>query len=146
MRYLVFIFAILSTNYSSFAHADLCSGIVPRSIVYFARPISNYNTHQDRRDLEVLKQLGFIVLDPNSPEHTREYEAHGMPYFESLVQKADMLFFRGLADNSIPAGVAKEIRAMQAKNGIVIEFPSAISRRTLSVEETREFLRDSGVR
>jgi hypothetical protein len=116
-------------------------------VAYYAHPISIYNTPQERRDIELIESLGFVVLNPNAPEHEAGYQREGMIYFENLLrQQAQTLFFRSFPDGSIPAGVAKEIAVVVEMNRPVIELPTAIGRRTLSVEETREFLRQSGFR
>ena len=66
--------------------------------------------------------------------------------FKPLVLSCEALAFRALPDGSIPSGVAQEIQwAVQA--GLpVIELPSAVNRRTLTIEQTREYLSEIGQR
>jgi hypothetical protein len=105
--------------------------------------MSLYGTKQEKRDIALIESMGFEVLNPNGPEHDEGYKAAGMAYFEKLVRtKTHLLFFRAFPDGSIPAGVAKEIETMDF--GPVIELPSAIKRRTLTVDQTREYLRNAG--
>lgn len=122
--------------------------------VYYAHPISLYNTAQEKRDLEVLAALGLRVLNPNSQECDEGYRAakaaspvgDGMGYFKDLVEGCSFLAFRAFHDGTIPAGVLKEIRMAQAKGIPVIELPAAIARRGLTVEQTREALAETGCR
>lgn len=60
--------------------------------------------------------------------------------------KTDVVAFRALPDGRIPAGVAKEIEWAQANGIPVIELPANLSGRKMSVEHTREYLREIGVR
>ena len=121
---------------------------------YYAHPVSLYNTAQEQRDLALIAQLGFEVVNPNSFECDSGYQAakaasptkDGMSYFTAIVQGCDLMVFRAFADGSIPAGVVKEIRDAQAQGKPVMELPSAIARRTLSVEATREALKECGNR
>jgi hypothetical protein len=115
-------------------------------LVYYARPLSLYNTEQERRDLDLIGRMGFDVLDPNGPEHQEGYEREGMDYFVGLVHKCDGLVFRSFPFGQIPAGVAKEIAAAEEVKNFVIELPSMIGPRILSVDDTRACLKQSGQR
>lgn len=111
---------------------------------YFARPINLYGTPQDERDIALIKSLGFEMLNPNKEEVDRDYKARGMIVYEELVRQCDALCFRACPDGSITAGVAKEIAAAEGKP--IFELPCGIHRRTLTVEATREYLRNCGER
>ena len=120
---------------------------------YYAHCQANYNTPQEARDLFLLNALGFEVRNPNSPSVQAEIEhlkAAGvddkMELFRPIVDACDWLVFRALPDGSIPAGVAKEIGWARLAGKPVLELPTAVSRRTLSVDATREYLRDVGQR
>jgi hypothetical protein len=116
-------------------------------LVYYAHPVSTYNTPQEKRDLETLEAMGLRVVNPNTPEIAEKYQTLGMPMFEEMVKGSDVLAFKAFADGSIGAGVAKEIEWARSGNGRpIIELPTCIQSRTLTVEESREFLRDSGNR
>ncbi|MDB5036532.1 MAG: hypothetical protein JWQ35_60 [Bacteriovoracaceae bacterium] len=125
--------------------AETCATVV-KKVAYYAHPISIYGSAQEKRDVALIESLGFEVLNPNAQEHDRGYkEQGGMAYFEKLIRdKTHLLFFRAFADGTIPAGVAKEIEVMNF--GPVIELPTGIKRRTLSVDVTREVLKESGAR
>lgn len=120
---------------------------------YYAHCIALYGTRQEARDVALLESLGFYVDNPNRPEVDEEVKrrkAAGDPdymeYFRTLVEEADLLAFRALPDGAIPSGVAKEI-AYAIEAGVpVIELPSALGRRTISLEQTREYLYEVGQR
>jgi hypothetical protein len=117
--------------------------------LYYAHPISMYNSHQERRDLQLLAQMGFEVLNPNQPEHSEAYIKGGrqFSYFLQLVDTCDGVAFRGFPDGSIPSGVWQEVdRAKTMGNKPVIELPSGVARRALSHVETIEYLQQVGAR
>lgn len=130
--------------------------------VYYAHCQAIYDTPQEKRDVETLEKLGFIVVNPNSPEHVdmvkkiknmpEKYSMEGieygrvMEYFTGLVNKCDILAFRALPDGAIPAGVAKEIEDARNENKPIIELPSSVLRRVISVDQTREYLKEVGQR
>lgn len=111
---------------------------------YYARPINLYNTPQDLRDIETIKALGFECVNPNKAEFEAAYKERGMEVYDAIVKECDALVFRACPDGQITAGVAKEIEYAAGK--ILLELPCGISRRTMSVEATREYLRNCGAR
>lgn len=117
-------------------------------LAYYAHCVAIYNTPQEQRDIETLLALGWGILNPNCPDCDHGYKAVGMKFFETwpFENGATCIAFRALPDGSIPAGVAKEIELFKAKNLPVIELPSAVGRRTLSVDNTREYMREVGAR
>lgn len=114
--------------------------------VYYARPINLYNTKQDERDISLLTKLGFEVLNPNKEELLSRYKVEGMDVFLQAVTECDALAFRAFPDLSISAGVKKEIDKALEYSKPVIELPSITTSRTLTVEDTREYLRCIGAR
>ena len=114
--------------------------------IYYAHSISTYGTPQEARDVETLETLGFEVCNPNAPEHDAGYQRDGMAHFDGVLAECDALAFRAHGDGSIPAGVAYEIAKMRERGAPVIELPTAVLRRALTVEQTREYLRDCGAR
>lgn len=113
---------------------------------YYAHPLAIYGTEQEKRDILSIERLGYKVLNPNMPVHARCYQEEGMGYFMKLVRSCDALAFRANPDNSIPSGVAKEIIHAKSLGKPVIELPTAISRRSLTIDETREWLKECGQR
>lgn len=114
--------------------------------VYYARPISIYNTMQDERDIRMLELMGFEVNNPNKAELSERYKTEGIEAYLKLVRDSDIVAFRAFQDGSIGAGVYKEINEAMAHNKPVIELPTITSKRILSVEDTREYLRLIGFR
>jgi len=114
--------------------------------VYYAHSVSIYDTPTEDRDLELLTKLGFSPLNPNTEAHSENYKKLGMEYFDRLIKKCDLLAFRAHPNGDIPAGVAKEIETAHKVGIPVFEIPTGVLRRTLSVEETREYLKDAGER
>lgn len=114
--------------------------------IYYAHPLSLYDTPQEQRDVKLLHEgLGFEVVNPNKPEHQEGYKQYGMEYFVRLVKTCDALAFRAFPDGKIGAGIAGEIEAL-GPNKTVIELPHAISCRTLTIDQTREYLKELGQR
>lgn len=114
--------------------------------IYYARPINLYNSPQDKRDIELMQKLGFEVINPNKEELQEKYKKEGMTVFLQAVNDCDALAFRSFPDLSISAGVKKEIDQAIGLNKPVIELPTVTNKRTLTVEDTREYLRCIGSR
>lgn len=114
--------------------------------IYYAHCMAIYDTLQESEDVELLELMGFEVDNPNSEYHKKKISTiysprRKMDYFIDVVKVSDGLAFRGLPDQSLPAGVAKEIETMREKGGPVIELPNLKERKTLSVYETAEYTR-----
>ena len=117
--------------------------------IYYAHPISLYNTKQEKRDLELLARMfpNATIYNPNCQESTDGYKAKGMAFFTELINsRMTSCVFRAFPDGSIPAGVATEVEAFRGTNKPVLEIPSAVKQRGLNVDETREFLQETGYR
>lgn len=119
--------------------------------VYYAHCQAIYGTPQEDRDIELLEHLCFKVFNPNCEWVRKQLpsvpQSEQMQYFCNIVQEdCDALAFRALPDGAIPAGVLKEIQAAQEAGMPVFELPSGILRRELSVEQTREYLKEIGQR
>ena len=114
--------------------------------VYYAHCMAIYNTEQEKRDVALLEALGYEVANPNCAASNEGYKKEGMAYFQRFANDCDLVAFRANPDGFIPAGVAKEITMFQTLNKPVIELPCGITRRTLSVEATREHLKECGFR
>lgn len=114
--------------------------------VYFARPISLYKTKQDLRDIKLLQDLGFEVVNPDKDELSKRYKEEGMSVFLSAVMDCDCLAFRSFQDLKIGAGVKAEIQKAIETGKMVFELPTITDSRFLSVEETRQYLAYIGQR
>lgn len=108
--------------------------------IYYARPISLYNTKQEERDLLLLTQLSLDIVNPNKAELQKRYDIEGMDVFTAAVKDCDALAFRSFQDGKISAGVKKEIDTALELGKPVIELPTITSKRCLSVEDTRAYL------
>lgn len=121
--------------------------------VYYAHCIAIYNTPQEARDIDTLRQLGFEVYNPNNSEVDAtvkrlkaEQNTNYMDIFWELIATQDALAFRALPDGAVPAGVSKEIGMAERMGKPVFELPSALGRRTITLEQTREYLAEVGQR
>ena len=120
---------------------------------YYAHCVAIYNTAQEQRDIVTLRTLGLEVYNPNNPEvdaAVRAMKASGnddyMDYFKNLVEACDVFAFRALPDGRIPAGVALELMTAMKHKMQVLELPNGVLGRMMSVDATREYLRDVGQR
>lgn len=111
---------------------------------YFARPINIYGSNQEKRDIELISSMGFSVAEITDSATQEKYKTRGMQVFLDMIKEREALFFRALPDCSIPAGVLLEVKQAISLDIPVLEIPSAITRRGLSVDETREYLRQVG--
>lgn len=114
--------------------------------IYYAHCISIFNTPQEHRDIKLLEDLGFEVHNPNNQDDADGYKNHGMDYCKNLVRRFSALAFRSLPNGSIPAGIYKEIIWARQAGILIIELPSSLLRREMSVDETREYLTEIGHR
>lgn len=113
--------------------------------VYYAHSLYLYGTSQEARDIELLEQLGFRVVNPNSEEfaYMEGWNSKDrMTRFFEIAAGCDLIAFRALPDGKITAGVAKEIKAGPP----VIELPSGMNRRGLTIQQTVETLQELGER
>lgn len=116
--------------------------------VYYAHPLNLYNTPQEQRDLHTLEALfgAENILNPNSPEVEAIYKSKKDDnLFNALIQQADVFAFRGTPFGKITAGVAANLKFAQDNHKIIIELPSTLGR-AMSVDATREYLREVGQR
>lgn len=122
--------------------------------IYFARPLSNYNTKQDERDIQLLENLGFEIINPNKEELQKKVDElrnnnpdkDYMYVFTDIVKTCDALAYRSFVDLKISAGVMKEIETAVDLKLPVFELPTITIQRRLSVDETRQYLSYLGQR
>lgn len=113
---------------------------------YFARCITDYNTDHDKYCIEDIEGLGFEIVDPNEFFTQEEYDKRGMEMFFERIEKCDVFFFKGLPDRKVTAGVFKEMLHALGHNLPIFEIPFNVAERTMSVDETRQHLKEKGVR
>ena len=115
--------------------------------IYYAHCVQLYGSQQELRDIDLLKSLGFEVVNPNLPKHQSGYNKKGMDYFiEDILPYCDGCAFRALPDGSIPAGVGKEVKEMIRAAKPVIELPNFALRNWMDVADTRMYLHECGER
>jgi hypothetical protein len=113
---------------------------------YYARCMSIYGKPQEARDVQLLEYLGHSIVPFPSQSSLNHRKARGEnvmeTVFKKLVISSEILFFRGLPSGKITAGVGKEIEWANKANIPVLELPSMTGARTISIEETRAYLRE----
>ncbi|RLD67280.1 MAG: hypothetical protein DRI84_02900 [Bacteroidetes bacterium] len=117
--------------------------------VYYAHPISLYGTPQEERDLKLLEYLHpkAIIYNPATDKGVEEgYKEKGMRYFYEIINHCDFLYFRAFPDLKIGAGVWGEIQHGVKESCIVLELPILLESRMLSINDTREYLKQCGNR
>lgn len=116
--------------------------------LYYAHCVGIYGTPQEERDMELLREMfpDWEVVNPNCIEFSKGYEERGMEFFQDLVLAYDACAFRALPDGAVPSGVATEVIWFRQQKKPVIELPSAFTRRVMTLEQTREYLREVGQR
>lgn len=117
--------------------------------IYYAHFSGIYNTKQEERDIETIKNLfpDANIINPNTPEHQEGCKKSGLKinYFFNIVKECDALIFRGCVNGKIGAGIFGEIKIAQEKGIPIIELPSFLDRE-MSINETRQMLNELGLR
>lgn len=116
--------------------------------VYYAHPISLYNSVQEKQDLQTLAAFCYKVVNPNHPDIEKKYIESGKDWkiFDDLVLGCEVLAYRTLPDGRITSGVWKEIRLALENNIAVIKLPDLESEVVMTKEETYEYLKEKGLR
>jgi len=122
---------------------------------YYAHDMYLYNTQQEKRDIQLLELLGFKVINPNTKkvqeDITNLKKVHGddfdyMKYFHDIIYNCDVVAFRSIPNGHIPAGVGNEVTYAILEKIPVFELPSSIDARIMSIDFTREYLKEIGQR
>lgn len=119
---------------------------------YYAHCQAIYGTPQEERDQETIRNLGYepIAFGLEIQEAADKAKKDGFnpmrEVFFPLVETSEVLFFRALPDGRVPAGVMGEIIEASRLNIPVLELPSGLMSREMSIEQTREYLREIGQR
>ena len=120
---------------------------------YYAHCVAIYGSKQEARDIATIEALGFECVNPNTPEVAAAYQDYKqrnphdpMQYFSRFSNECDVVIFRALPEGTIPAGIEKEIGWFIAFDKPVLELPSGMTRRRLTLEQTREYLKEVGQR
>jgi len=117
--------------------------------IYYAHPISMYETPLEQEDLDMLKRLHplAIIYNPATDlKSNKGYKKYGMEYFYKIIDDCVYLYFRSFSNGKIGAGVWGEIKRAKSVHCEVIEIPTLSKDRKLSIEDTREYLKHDGKR
>jgi hypothetical protein len=102
--------------------------------IYFAHPISMYGTPLERTIIDMLTEQHWKVVNPSDPEHQAEVVrikstisdrgAAGkaiMEYFVGLCNQCHAVAFSTFPDNTVGAGVAKEVESFNARGAEILQ-------------------------
>lgn len=123
---------------------------------YYAHCQAIYGTPQEERDIELLEELGYQVVNPSSEQMSRnlaiwritnDHPDNVMPFFEEQVRMCDLVAFRGLPYTFwISLGVAKEIQIALENDLPVIELPTALHNRLENLSDLHQTCKVCGRR
>jgi hypothetical protein len=110
---------------------------------YLAHPVTDFGrTVRQLLAIAAIRERGWTVENPDTPEHTEAYRQMGMAHFAFVIQDCQALAFLRFPNKAIGAGVGKEI-AMALHIGIPVYDVETMERfyampaGVLSVEATR---------
>lgn len=117
--------------------------------VYYAHPVSAYDTAQEASDVAVIESTIGTVVNPNSTHHNERYQQAGMPYFfDEVLPACQSCVVRAFDDGKIGAGVYAEAEWFIARGLPVREitdhgigFFCLEDSRRLTVDETKTRVR-----
>ena len=126
--------------------------------VYYAHPMSWYDTPEEAADVAALEAAGHEVLNPNNVAYAakvQDLRARGLGHmvmepFMRAVGECDALAYRPFKDGRLGAGVAKELMEAIVLKHFVIRLPHLVTNTNqgradlatvLTIEETRERIR-----
>lgn len=115
---------------------------------YYAHSLITYNSEIEVEDVELLNELGFQVINPNTPELQEECQENiylenndsVMEFFENVISNCNVLAFRSFRDGRIDSKVAAEIDAAYRSELPVIELPQNPESRYLSYNNSKPYL------
>ena len=128
-----------------------------KGILYYSHCMAIYHTPQEERDLDTIKKMfgdEIEIINPSDKEHSdivgylksEKMDAKVMPYFENLVKKSNMVVFRAAINGKIPSGVYKELMVAYDYGIPILELPSMITSREMTLGQTGEMLAELGQR
>lgn len=122
-----------------------------KKTVYYAHPMYLYGKPQEKRDVLMLEEMGFEVINPNQEIHQTGYSEYRkgnpenpMKYFTDLAGSCDVIAFRAFPDGKIGGGVYLEVVENMDKPHF--ELPRMIKARGLDHETTVRHLEELGQR
>lgn len=77
--------------------------------LYFSHPVSDFGTEYEAQVVTYLVNLGYDVVNPNSPEHQAGYAERGFAYTKEVRAGCDACAFLRFPSGVVGAGVANEV-------------------------------------
>jgi hypothetical protein len=109
--------------------------------IYYAHPMILYGSLIEYEDVKMLEEMGFEVINPNSPGNEEKYlERRAFGFFLDMVRNCECIAFRSIF-GKISTGVGKEINYAQENKMPVIELPYITTDRFLTQGETEKYFR-----
>lgn len=126
--------------------------------VYYAHPLSLYDTPGEKVDIRYLETLGFKVLNPNDDAIEAMFQtSQDFGLFVRLAKSTDAVAVRAFPDGKLSAGVVKEALSALEQGHLVFEIPTTgkgeihllsqddINQRALDIPQTIMYLNRIGV-
>ena len=119
---------------------------------YYAHTMTSYGSTIEEQDLELLKKLGFEIINPNTDKISKGVDKyidfHGankvMGYFEKIVAECDVIAFRSIPGGRLLSGVSAEVQIALELHMPIIELPCSLQTRMMDYPETKQYLIELG--
>jgi hypothetical protein len=117
-------------------------------LAYYARPIVIDGSQQELLDIETIRRIGYepYPFEEQREQAKQQYITEGLSIYKDYVRQSDLLVFRAFPDGSIGAGVAQEIAWAEEFVLPILELPRQLRRRSMSIDDTRQLLKEMGRR
>jgi hypothetical protein len=122
--------------------------------VYYAHPMYLYGKPQEKRDVQLLEDLGFDIINPGADDYQEKFLEWNrdnkpddpMDFFYDSIDECEIVAFRANPDLRVSAGTWGEVNYAKRCGKLIIELPVLLSARGLSIDDTRELLKLLGQR
>jgi hypothetical protein len=104
--------------------------------LYFAHPVSDFNTPFEAKVVTALTAAGFDVENPNSPENQKGYAERGFKFTKEVRAKCDAIAFLRFPCLMLGSGVAAEVADFRKRGLPIYEIDAA----TLTVVDRPDVL------
>lgn len=119
---------------------------------YYAHTMTSYGSTIEESDIKLLENLGFEVINPNTPQISEDCQIyidtygknHVMEYFKEIVEDCDLIAFRSIPNGDILSGISAELEAALDNNIPIIELPCSLHMRMMDYPETKQYLIELG--
>lgn len=126
--------------------------------VYYAHPLTEYDTQREELVVAGLELCWDQVVNPNTPEHSAGYAAHGMAHFDRVCADCDACVFSSFSDGKVGAGVYREAQQFletgrpvfeahvvglgEQRQAVLLPTGGIDPRRVLTIEQTRKRIQE----